>query len=268
MLELHADGTARVDTGAGAEEVIVALVDAAVGDVVLVHAGEAIAAPGPRDGRCGRRRSGCASRVSGHRAGRRVPAVRARARRRAGPRRLRRQRRRRRGRRGRGRARRRWTPSSPPCATGRRRWPWSSPSRAPRSRRPGARGFVIAASAAAGGPRARWSRPTPRPAPTASPSCATPPTAATGTRSSTAPTAGPRFTIVRDVPYDRATTTMAGFPMCPACAAEYHDPADRRFHAQPMCCPDCGPTLRCSTARRPTRCAGPRARLATGRSSR
>ncbi|MDD7937622.1 carbamoyltransferase HypF [Actinomycetospora lutea] len=55
---------------------------------------------------------------------------------------------------------------------------------------------------------------------------------------------GPRLSIIGDVPYDRATTTMAGFAMCPACAAEYHDPADRRFHAQPVCCPDCGPRLR------------------------
>jgi hydrogenase maturation protein HypF len=55
---------------------------------------------------------------------------------------------------------------------------------------------------------------------------------------------GPRFTIVRDVPYDRPLTTMAGFALCAACAAEYHDPADRRFHAQPVCCPDCGPRLR------------------------
>jgi hydrogenase maturation protein HypF len=55
---------------------------------------------------------------------------------------------------------------------------------------------------------------------------------------------GPRFTIVRDVPYDRPMTTMAQFPMCDACAAEYADPADRRFHAQPVCCPACGPTLR------------------------
>ena len=55
---------------------------------------------------------------------------------------------------------------------------------------------------------------------------------------------GPRFTIVRDVPYDRPLTTMAGFTMCAACAAEYHDPANRRFHAQPVCCPACGPQLR------------------------
>src|SRR5690242_9362349 len=54
---------------------------------------------------------------------------------------------------------------------------------------------------------------------------------------------GPRFTIVRDVPYDRPLTTMAPFAMCEACAAEYHDPADRRFHAQPTCCPACGPRL-------------------------
>jgi hydrogenase maturation protein HypF len=58
---------------------------------------------------------------------------------------------------------------------------------------------------------------------------------------------GPRFTIVRDVPYDRALTTMAGFVMCARCAAEYEDPADRRFHAQPVCCPACGPRLRLLT---------------------
>jgi hydrogenase maturation protein HypF len=54
---------------------------------------------------------------------------------------------------------------------------------------------------------------------------------------------GPRFTIIRDVPYDRPLTTMAGFTMCGRCAAEYHDPADRRFHAQPVCCLACGPQL-------------------------
>jgi hydrogenase maturation protein HypF len=54
---------------------------------------------------------------------------------------------------------------------------------------------------------------------------------------------GPRFTIVKDVPYDRPLTTMAGFPLCEHCAAEYHDPANRRFHAQPLCCPACGPRL-------------------------
>lgn len=54
---------------------------------------------------------------------------------------------------------------------------------------------------------------------------------------------GPRFTIVRDVPYDRPLTTMGTFTMCPECAAEYDDPRDRRFHAQPLCCPSCGPEL-------------------------
>jgi hydrogenase maturation protein HypF len=55
---------------------------------------------------------------------------------------------------------------------------------------------------------------------------------------------GPRFTIVRGVPYDRQLTTMAGFEMCAACRTEYEDPADRRFHAQPNACPECGPRLR------------------------
>ena len=54
---------------------------------------------------------------------------------------------------------------------------------------------------------------------------------------------GPRFTVIRDLPYDRPATTMADFPMCAACRAEYEDPLDRRYHAQPICCPDCGPTL-------------------------
>jgi hydrogenase maturation protein HypF len=61
---------------------------------------------------------------------------------------------------------------------------------------------------------------------------------------------GPRFTIVRGVPYDRPLTTMAGFPMCVECAGEYADPADRRFHAQPVCCRACGPRLRLTDGRR------------------
>ncbi len=52
---------------------------------------------------------------------------------------------------------------------------------------------------------------------------------------------GPRFTIVRDIPYDRPSTSMAVFPMCPACLAEYENPLDRRFHAQPNACWKCGP---------------------------
>jgi hydrogenase maturation protein HypF len=54
---------------------------------------------------------------------------------------------------------------------------------------------------------------------------------------------GPRFSIVRDIPYDRKRTTMSAFPMCPDCAREYEDPLDRRFHAQPTACPVCGPQL-------------------------
>jgi hydrogenase maturation protein HypF len=54
---------------------------------------------------------------------------------------------------------------------------------------------------------------------------------------------GPRFTIVRGVPYDRPQTTMAPFAMCADCRREYEDPGDRRFHAQPNACPRCGPAL-------------------------
>ena len=59
---------------------------------------------------------------------------------------------------------------------------------------------------------------------------------------------GPRFTIIRAVPYDRPNTTMAGFIMCTRCRAEYDNPRDRRFHAQPNACPDCGPRLSLSDA--------------------
>jgi hydrogenase maturation protein HypF len=54
---------------------------------------------------------------------------------------------------------------------------------------------------------------------------------------------GPRATIIDELPYDRARTSMRDFPLCAACEAEYRDPANRRFHAEPVACPDCGPQL-------------------------
>jgi hydrogenase maturation protein HypF len=54
---------------------------------------------------------------------------------------------------------------------------------------------------------------------------------------------GPRYTILLDLPYDRARTTMRAFPMCDECRAEYEDPGDRRFHAQPVACAECGPRV-------------------------
>lgn len=59
---------------------------------------------------------------------------------------------------------------------------------------------------------------------------------------------GPRFTIIRRMPYDRPNTSMHSFPLCSHCQAEYQDPADRRFHAQPNACPVCGPQLWLSDA--------------------
>lgn len=54
---------------------------------------------------------------------------------------------------------------------------------------------------------------------------------------------GPRFSIVKKIPYDRPNTSMTGFLLCEQCAAEYHDPSDRRFHAQPVACSACGPHI-------------------------
>ncbi|WP_420336626.1 carbamoyltransferase HypF [Roseibium sp.] len=60
---------------------------------------------------------------------------------------------------------------------------------------------------------------------------------------------GPRFTILKGIPYDRRMTSMAAFEMCSDCAREYGDPADRRFHAQPIACANCGPRLWLETGR-------------------
>jgi hydrogenase maturation protein HypF len=69
---------------------------------------------------------------------------------------------------------------------------------------------------------------------------------------------GPRYTIIKDIPYDRAKTTMAAFTLCPECSAEYHDPLNRRFHAQPNACWTCGPRLSLlDGAGRPIECQDP-----------
>ena len=168
------------------------------------------------------------------------------------------------------------TPPPPSCADrlGRPTTPTASSSRSrarPRPSRPSRAGCVERAAAAGrrrGGRHASTCAPrggtgfhhrpsTPAPAgphaglpgrrhlrATACASSPTRPTAATGTRSSPAPTAGRGSRSSTGAALRPAGTTMAGFPMCAGCAREYADPADRRFHAQPIACPDCGPTAR------------------------
>lgn len=79
------------------------------------------------------------------------------------------------------------------------------------------------------------------------------------------PDCGPRFTIARDLPFDRERTTMAAFPLCPACRTEYEDPADRRFHAQTIACPQCGPRLWLAAADGDPGAAGDASALAAAR---
>lgn len=106
----------------------------------------------------------------------------------------------------------------------------------------GSPGFVIVASDASGPPAAQVT-----PDAATCEACLAETTSGGGRRRGYAFTncthCGPRFTIVREIPYDRPNTTMAGYAMCEQCAREYTDPADRRFHAQPVCCPACGPRL-------------------------
>lgn len=76
---------------------------------------------------------------------------------------------------------------------------------------------------------------------------------------------GPRYTVIETMPYDRESTSMRHFPLCSACAREYHDsPADRRFHAEATCCPACGPALVWHGADEPDPLAGAIALLASG----
>lgn len=74
---------------------------------------------------------------------------------------------------------------------------------------------------------------------------------------------GPRFTLLRDMPYDRANTSMDGFPVCTECGREYSDPLDRRFHHQTVCCPSCGPRYRLEDRDGPVDVQDPVGTLAT-----
>ena len=109
--------------------------------------------------------------------------------------------------------------------------------------RASAAGFRIVESDHGGRARLSRSASTAPPAPPAWPRSTTRPTAAIGTRSPTARTADRATRSSSACRTTGPATTMAGFTMCPACQAEYDDPADRRFHAQPNACPVCGPQL-------------------------
>ena len=111
--------------------------------------------------------------------------------------------------------------------------------RAPSARRPGLTGFAILPSAG-GAVRTRVT-PDARVCDACAAEVADPADRRFGYPFANCTHCGPRFSILTRAPYDRATTTMAGFAMCEACQAEYDDPADRRFHAQPIACPACGP---------------------------
>ena len=73
---------------------------------------------------------------------------------------------------------------------------------------------------------------------------------------------GPRFTLLKGMPYDRPLTSMDSFPLCPDCMKEFKDPVDRRFHHQTICCPNCGPRYRLENDKAPMNTADPIASLA------
>ena len=206
---------------------------------------------------------------AGGRPGRRLPPVRLLHRDRAAAERLGVQQLRRRRRRGRGRSQPPSPRSSAGSSSSRRRWRSSrrstrstcdpaatpvSPSARPPPRRPGA----------------RWPHRTSPRAVTACASWPTPPTGATGTRSSPAPTAARASPSSSRCPTTARRRRWPASPCAPDCAREYADPADRRFHAQPIACHDCGPTLELVDASGATRpggeaaLAGARALLADG----